>query len=268
MSAKVPEVTHTLSFYPTCWKLSLIFALWAAAKRGHWPRFHIHSLSTPPPSGYGPLFKVAIFGHELCHRNKFKKLHIQCLYTQGVEIELIFALRAAVFEIQANFPNCHTWAWNLVTDKRFRSSTYTLFLLQGFETELNFALQAAVSEIRANFPNCHIWAWNLLTDKRFRSCIYTLFLPQVVEIELIFALRAVVFRDTGHFSKLPYLGMKCSKWAKFQKLHTYSLSTPGGQKRLVNCPSRPSARQMPMTFDLDQWKQDKRRMKRMRKINN
>ncbi len=36
------------------------------------------------------------------------------------------------------------------------------------------------------------------------------------------------FQDTGHFSNLPYLGMKLSKWPKFQKLHMYPLSTPGG----------------------------------------
>ncbi len=37
-----------------------------------------------------------------------------CTYTlflpQGGEIELIFALRAAVSEIQASFQNCHIWA--------------------------------------------------------------------------------------------------------------------------------------------------------------
>ncbi len=37
-----------------------------------------------------------------------------CTYTlflpQGVEIELIFALRAAVSEIWAHFQNCHIWA--------------------------------------------------------------------------------------------------------------------------------------------------------------
>ncbi len=38
--------------------------------------------------------------------------------------------------------------------------------------------------------------------------------------------------DMGHFSKLPYfmyLGMKLGKWPKFQKLHIYSVSTPGGR---------------------------------------
>ncbi len=34
------------------------------------------------------------------------------------------------------------------------------------------------------------------------------------------------FRDTGRFSKLPYLGMKLSHWPKFQKLHVYILFLP------------------------------------------
>ena len=37
------------------------------------------------------------------------------------------------------------------------------------------------------------------------------------------------FRDTGRFSKLPYLGMKLSHWPKFQKMHIYTLSTPWGR---------------------------------------
>ena len=62
--------------------------------------------------------------------------------------------------------------------------------------------------------------------------IYTLFLPQGVKIELIFALRVAVFRNTGRFFKLPYLGMKLGHWQKFQKLYIHSLSTPGGGSKL------------------------------------
>ena len=77
--------------------------------------------------------------------------------SHGVEIELIFALWAAVSEIQ----NCHIWAWNLAFGQSSRSCTYTLFLPQGGEIDLIFTLRAAVSEIWADFQNCHIWAWNL-----------------------------------------------------------------------------------------------------------
>ncbi len=34
------------------------------------------------------------------------------------------------------------------------------------------------------------------------------------------------FRDTGWFSRLPYLGVKFAHWPKFQKLHIYSFITP------------------------------------------
>ncbi len=39
---------------------------------------------------------------------------------QGVEIELIFALRTAVSKIRADFQNCHIWAWNLEFEKKCR----------------------------------------------------------------------------------------------------------------------------------------------------
>ncbi len=35
--------------------------------------------------------------------------------------------------------------------------------------------------------------------------------------------------DMGWCSNLPYLGMKLCHWQKFQKLHIYFVSTPGGQ---------------------------------------
>ncbi len=43
------------------------------------------------------------------------------------------------------------------------------------------------------------------------------------------------FRDTGRFSKLPYLNMKLSKWPKFLKLHIYTLSTPRGRNWAYFC---------------------------------
>ena len=49
---------------------------------------------------------------KLGHWSKFQKLHIYSLSTpEGVEIELIFALRTVVSEILAYFQNCHIWAW-------------------------------------------------------------------------------------------------------------------------------------------------------------
>ncbi len=70
---KFQKCAYTL-FPSHMMKLSSIFALWAAAKLGHWQKFHIHTFAT-----------------------------------QGVEIELIVALRAAFSEIWADFQNCHIW---------------------------------------------------------------------------------------------------------------------------------------------------------------
>ena len=77
---------------------------------------------------------------------------------QRVEIELIFALRAAVSKIWADFQNCHIWAWNLEFEKGARSWIWTLFLPQRVEIQLIFALRAMVSEIQAECQNFHIWA--------------------------------------------------------------------------------------------------------------
>ncbi len=115
---------------------------------------------------------------------------------QGVEIKLIFALQAAIFEIRTDFPNFHIWAWNQIWRQ---DSFYPI----GSKLSLFFTLWAAVSEIRTDFQNCHIWAWNLAIGQ---SCTYIFFLPQGVGIELIFALRAAV-SDTGQFSK------NCHIWA-------------------------------------------------------
>ncbi len=74
---------------------------------------------------------------------------------QGLEIELIFTLLAAVSEIRADFQNCHiheTWPLAKVPGEAAHTCIQpTLFLPQGGEIELIFALRAAVSEIRADF---------------------------------------------------------------------------------------------------------------------
>ena len=78
----------------------------------------------------------------------------------GVEIELIFALQAAVSEIRADFQNCHIFCghetWNLkqVLEIAYGSSSYPC----GVEIELVFALWAAVSVIQTDLQNCHIWS--------------------------------------------------------------------------------------------------------------
>ena len=134
--AKVPEVAHILS--PGV-EIELIFDLQATVQRyrpffniaifGYeiWPlgakfqKLYIYSLSTPggrnrvyfrsTGSGFrdmGRLSKLPYLGMKLGQSSR------SCTYTvfqtHGSEIELIFALRAAVSEIRDNNQNCHIWA--------------------------------------------------------------------------------------------------------------------------------------------------------------
>ena len=105
--AKVPEDAHILSFYPRESKLSL-FLLYGQ-------RF----------SRYGPIFRMAIFGHETWQVAKLPEVCTYALFLpQEVEIDPMFALRAAVSEIIGdNFQNCHIWAWNLAIGQSTRTCT-------------------------------------------------------------------------------------------------------------------------------------------------
>ena len=143
---------HVYSISTSGVEIELIFTLWAAVM----------------------IFKIAIFGHEIWSLAKVPEVaHITLFPPKVFKIELIFALRAVVSEMRANFQNCRICAWNLAIGQSARSCTYTLFLRQGVELELIFALRATVSEIWADFQNCHIWAWNLTTGQSSRKCTYT-----------------------------------------------------------------------------------------------
>ena len=65
----------------------------------------------------------------------------------------------------------------------------------------------------------------LVIGKSSRSCTYTLFLTQGGTIELIWSTGSS-FQHRGHFSNLPYLGMKFGQWPKFQNLYIYILFLP------------------------------------------
>ena len=171
--SKVPEVAHTLSFYCTWFKLSLIFTLrvrtlklpYLGLKFGHWPKLHIHSLSTPRGQNWayfrstgsgsrdmGQFSKLPCLAMKLGHWQKFQQFHIySSFHPNGLKLNLFFALWAAISEIQAHFQNGNIWASNLA------SCTHILFLPQGVEIELIFTLWAAVSETQDDFQNCHIW---------------------------------------------------------------------------------------------------------------
>ncbi len=152
---------------------------------------------------YGPIFKIAIFGHETWPLAKVPEVaHILPFYP--------------------------------------RRCTYTLFLPHGIEIEPIFALRAVVSEVWANFQNCHIWEWNLAIFSKLPYLgmklgkwpkfqkLHPLSTPGG-QIWGYFHSTGSGFPDTGRFSKLPYLGMKLGHWPKFRKLHIYSLYYPKSQ---------------------------------------
>ncbi len=96
-------------------------------------------------------------------------------------------------------------------------------------------VQAAVSEILAVFLNFHIWAWNMEFEETSQRCICTRFLPHGGRHSAYFRPMGSRFRDTGRFSKLPYLGVKPGIWKKCQKLHMDPLSTPVGRNWAYFC---------------------------------
>ena len=138
---------------------------------------------------------MSIFGHEIWNFKKRPKVaYALFFYRRGVEINLIFTLRVAVFEIRTDFENLHyIWVCDLEFEERFQSCICTLFLPQRVKLQLMFALRAAFVEIRADFQIAIFGheTWNL--KKSDGGCIWTTFLLQGVDIELIFALRAAVF---------------------------------------------------------------------------
>ncbi len=167
---------------------------------------------------HGPIFNIAIYGHETWPSAKGPEVaHIYTLFlAQEVVIEPIFALRAAVSEIRADFQNCHIWAWSLAIGQSFRSCTYSLFLPQGVKIELIFVLRAPVSEIRADFQNCNIWAWTWPLAKVPKVHIFCLSTPGGGGFKFTpegwiwayFRFIGCGFQGMDRFSKLPYLGMK------------------------------------------------------------
>ena len=92
-----------------------------------------------PFPGYSAIIKIATLGYE---RIWLKKIYRSCIWPlflprpEGVKIEFIFALRTAVFEIRADFRNCHIWAWNLEFENIARSCIWTLSYPIGLKLSL------------------------------------------------------------------------------------------------------------------------------------
>ncbi len=100
-----------------------------------------------------------------------------------------------------------------------RSCICTLFLPKRVEIDHIFAVRAVVSKIGAIFKIAIFGheAWQVAKVPEMLH-IYHLSIPGGRNLTYFSSIGSG-FRDTGQFSKLPYLGMKLGKWPKFQKLH-------------------------------------------------
>ncbi len=192
--AKVPEVAQThvppvLSFYPRGAKLSL-FSLYGQ----RFPR-------------YGPIFKFAIFGHETWPSAKVPEVsHIASFYPWGAKLSY-FRSTGSGFRDSGRFSKLPHLGMKIGHWLKFQKlHIYSLSTPWGQNWAYIFALRATVSEIQADFQNCHIWAWNLPIGQSSRSCTYTIFVPQGGQNWAHFPSTGSGFRDTGRFSELPYLG--------------------------------------------------------------
>ncbi len=182
--------TYTL-FLPQGIKIELIFTLRAAVSKilAHFQNCHIwawkfaigqssrictYTLFLPQGSKlslfslyrlrfprYGPLFKIATFGHENLAIGKIvpEVAHVLSLYPRGSKLSLFHSTMStgSSFWDTGWFSKLPFWAWNLAIG-RVPKFAYILFLPKWVEIGLIFTLQAAVSKIRANFQNSHIWA--------------------------------------------------------------------------------------------------------------
>ncbi len=168
-------------------------------KSGIWQKFwklqHIDPLSTP----------VTFFVQSFCMKpGNWKHFARSCTWTlylcQGVEIELSFALLAAVSEIRADFQTFHIRTWNLEFEICQGSCMWTLFLHKWIEINLIFTLRTAVSDIRAHFQHCHICAWKL----EFKKNLHKLnFLPKYMSL---FSLYKQRFTRYGPIFKISIFG--------------------------------------------------------------
>ncbi len=152
--------------------------------------------------------------------------HTLSFYPRGQYWAYFYSTGSGLWDTGRFLQNCHIWAWNLATAQSSRIEVvHTIcFYPRGVKIEPIFPLRAEVFEIWADFQNCHIQAWNLWPKLR-KLHIYYISAPGGW-IWAYFCSEGSGFRDTGRFSKLPYLGMKLGHWPKCQKLYIYFLNYP------------------------------------------
>ncbi len=110
------------------------------------------------------------------------------------------------------------------------------------DIELSFMLNGHVAEVmlflRCKFIYIHLFHCMIKTQndlEHLKGQRFPPFLPQLGEIDFIFALWAAVSEICDDFQNCHIWGMKLCHWTKFQKLHIYCLSTPGGRNRAYFC---------------------------------
>ncbi len=144
--------------------------------------------------------KLPYLGMKLGHWQRSRSCAYALFLPQGVEIQLILNLWAAVSETRTDFQNCYIRAWNLVT-MGHPEVAYILSLPQGVKIELIiFALYAAVSEIRADFQNCHMGIKLGYCQKFQELHTYIVHVHSFYSMESklsLFSLYRQWFRDTG-----------------------------------------------------------------------
>ncbi len=111
------------------WKLPYLGMKPGICKKGQ--KLHMDPLSTPggrnrayfrsTGSGFqdtGRFLKLPYLGMKPGIWKSARSCMLTLFPPQGIEIELIFTLWAAVSNILTDIPNCHIWAWNLEFEKK------------------------------------------------------------------------------------------------------------------------------------------------------
>ncbi len=143
------HICIVLSFYPKVLKLGLL-SLYMQWFRRYRANFSIDKL---------------IIG------NSFRSFTYALFLPQGVEIELIFALRTMVYKITADFQNCYIGHESFPLAKVPEvGHALSLYPEEG-EIELNYSIWPVISEIWANSQNYHtsIWAWMVISQFNGKS---------------------------------------------------------------------------------------------------
>ncbi len=95
LTSKLPYLGMKPGIWKKCRKLHMDHL--STTRSRNWAYFLLYGQQFPR---YGPIFEIAIFGHETWNLKKVPEgAYEPSFYPKGLEVELIFALWAAVFEI-------------------------------------------------------------------------------------------------------------------------------------------------------------------------